>query len=189
MIDINELTRLGFVKDAITGYYKEVSCNNDKIKIDVYCHTHSIALRVIKAAEGELYIVLPYRATTENIKRLLHALSDGKEGAKYTKDGVYIQKTAIYLRQADGWEGTAGLYRLYTPVEFIHHETPDDSGVINKTNYVVVSDCSLNDGTDRLRVFPTDKNGTLTDTHELIIVLGNTNPEIALNALGYVLVE
>jgi hypothetical protein len=190
MIDGNELTALGFVCDSHIKYHKEIDVEYGKIVVTIYCASERIVLDTDENNESNSF-VLPYCATTENIERLVYALSGEKEDAKHTKDGIYIEKTAIYLRQANGWSGTAGLYRLDKPIQYIKYSLDGNAekNIICKTNYIVVSDCSLRNGTNRLRVFPTDKNGAPIDTHVLMIVLGNTDHEKALNALGYTLVE
>ena len=182
MIDINELEKLGFNDRKVEyEYTKEIESETNRIEIVVYYYTEHIGVTVQENNDTERsYISLPYRATIENIKRLVHALSDGKENEESTV------KTATCMGQAGEWFGESWLYHLSEPIPYIKDGNDE---TVHKTGFVVVSDNPFTGKARGLHVFPSDRHGTMMSSRVIVTVLGSTNPEKALNAIGYTITE
>jgi hypothetical protein len=182
MIDINELEKLGFNdKSVVYKYTKEIESETNRIEIAVYYYAEHIGVTVQENNDTERsYISLPYRATIENIKRLIHALSDGKENEDSTI------KTATCMGQSGEWFGESWLYHLSELIPYIKDGNDE---TVHKTGFVVVSDNPFMGKVRGLHVFPSDRYGTMMSSRVIVTVLGSTNPEKALNAIGYTIKE
>jgi hypothetical protein len=97
-------------------------------------------------------------------------------------------KLATLVKKLDDWRGDARLYKLSEPVEYEVYNEDDDEGVIEKTDFLVVSAAvAIDNGDLETFIFPADDDGrAMSMMHLPGSIVGVLNHQLALLQLGYV---
>lgn len=101
-------------------------------------------------------------------------------------------KTAVKVRELEGWNGVAYLYELSEPVTWEDYDFDTGESHTHKTNYVVVSAVYVASDTSRPEtfIFPCDSEGEVLSFGELEgSFRGDVDHVRALNDAGYEVIE
>ena len=94
-------------------------------------------------------------------------------------------KTAKFVRQIEGWQGDARLYRLSDPMAW-EKWTSDDGVSKNEANHVIVSAVVALYSGPETYIFPADSDGNCLDFGELTgSFRGSLDHAAALEDAGY----